>query len=139
MPTGAPSFGSVVKIGNANPPTTTLAGVFDIAPPNLTRDALDVTNHASSGGAMEFIADGVFDPGDLVISINHVKGSTTDSAIRTLFSAGGNGYVQWTENAASGSGNITRAMVITGYQVDNLAVKGKQTAKLSMKLSGPEL
>ena len=139
MPVGTPAFGSIVKIGNANPPTTTLAGVVDVQPGPLTRDAIDVTTHASAGGAMEFIGDGTFNPGVVVVSINHVKNSATDSAIKTLFAAGGNGYVQWTENAASGSATITRAMVITDYAVDNLALKGKQSSKLTMQLSGPEL
>lgn len=133
------SFGSVVKIGAANPPTTTLAEVTDVQPAALSRDAVDVTHHASSGGAMQFIGDGVFNPGQLVVSLNHVKNSATDQAIRTLFLAGGNGFVEWTENAASGSATTRRAMVITDYQVDQLSVKGKQTAKLTMQLSGPEL
>lgn len=133
------SFGSVVKIGAANPPTTTLAEVTDVQPAPLSRDAVDVTTHASTGGAMQFIGDGVFNAGVLVVSLNHVKNSATDAAIKTLFLAGGNGFVEWTENAASGSATTRRAMVITDYQVDNLTVKGKQSSKLTLQLSGPEL
>lgn len=135
----APSFGSVVKIGASNPPTTTLAEVTDVQPAPLSRDAVDVTTHASSGGAMQFMGDGVYNPGVLVVTLNHVKGSATDAAIKALFNAGGNGFVEWTENAASGSATIRRAMVMTDYAVDNLSVKGKQSAKLTLQLSGPEL
>ncbi len=136
---GKEAFGGVVKIGSSNPPSTTLVGVTDIAPPNYTRDAVDVTAHDSPGGAMEFIPDGVYDPGDLSITLNHIADSATDQAIETLFLAGDAIYVSWTENAASGSETMTSAGVITSYQIDNLAVKGKQSAKLAIKLSGPLL
>lgn len=130
------SFGTVVKIGTANPPTTVLDGVVDISPPNMTREANDVTDHASPGGAMEFEADGVYDPGELVITLNHTKGSATDAACRTAFLTGAQQYVQWTENAASGSDTLQASGVVTSYQVDALPVKGKQTSKLTIKLSG---
>lgn len=130
------AFGTVVKIGAANPPTTTLDGVFDVSPPNMTREANDVTDHASPGGAMEFEPDGVYDPGELVISMNYTKASATDAACRTAFLSGAMQYVQWTENAASGSDTLQAAGVVTSYQVDPLPVKGKQTAKLTIKLSG---
>ena len=136
---GTTSFGSIVKIGSSNPPSTTFAGHVEIAPPNRSRDAVDVTDHASPGGAMEYIGDGVYDPGDLAITVNHVSGSPTDVAIDTLFMAGGNCYISWTEKAASGSDTFTSAGVITSYQVDPLIVKGKQSSKLTIKLSGPLL
>ncbi|NBW09763.1 MAG: hypothetical protein EBR82_17240 [Caulobacteraceae bacterium] len=136
---GKTAFGAIVKIGSANPPTTTLSRVTDVAPPNRARDAVDVTDHSSSGGAMEYIPDGVYDPGDLVVTLNHISGSSTDAAIDALFLAGGLIYVQWTENAASGSDTMTSAGVIASYQVDNLQVKGKQSSKLTIKLSGPLL
>ena len=133
---GVASFGGVFKIGTANPPDTTLAGVTRVSPPNLSRDALDVTDHASPGGAMEFIADGVFDPGELVVTINHVKGSATDAKCLDMFLNTPDGYVSWTENTASGSDTMTSAMVVTSYQVGDLDTKGKQTATLTLKLSG---
>lgn len=136
---GKEAFGAVVKIGSSNPPGTTLAGVTDVAPPNYTRDAVDVTAHDSPGGAMQFTPDGVYDPGDLTITLNHISGSATDLAIETLFLAGDSIYVSWTENDATDIDTMTSAGVITSYQVDNLAVKGKQSAKLAIKLSGPLL
>lgn len=130
------TFGTIVKIGTANPPTTTLDGVIDVAPPNMTREANDVTDHASPGGAMEYEPDGVYDTGDLVVTMNYTKGSATDAACRTAFLSGSLHYVRWTENAASGSETLQSACVVTGYQVDSMPVKGKQTAKLTLKLSG---
>lgn len=136
---GTASFGTHFKIGVANPPDTLLAGVTRIAPPNLSRDALDVTDHASPGGAMEFIADGVYDPDTIVVSINHVRGSVTDEKCRTMFLSTPNCFVEWSENTSTDSETMVSAGVVTGYQVGELDLKGKQTATLTVKLSGPLL
>jgi len=136
MAGGTASFGTTFKIGLTNPPGTELLGVTDISPPDLARDAVDVTDHKSAGGAMEFIADGVYDPGQLVVTMNHEKGSATDLACRDFFFNTPDVYVQWTENASSGSETLTSAAVVTNYSVDSLQVKGKQSAKLTLKLSG---
>lgn len=130
------SFGTVVKIGTANPPSTTLAGVTSVSPPSMTREANDVTDHSSAGGAMRFEPDGVYDPGAMSITMNYTKASATDAACRTAFASGATHYVQWTENAASGSETLQAECTITGYQVNELPLQGKQTAVLTIKLSG---
>ena len=130
------TFGTVVKIGTANPPTTTLAGVVSVDPPSIEGGTEDVTSHDSVGGAMEFIPDAVYDPGALTITVNHVKGSATDAACRAAVTSRVMYYVQWTENAASGSETLQAAGVPVSYKVNELPVKGKQTATLSIKLSG---
>jgi hypothetical protein len=136
MAGGTVSFGTHFKIGVTNPPDTTLLGVTRIAPPNLSRDAIDVTDHASPGGAMEFIADGVFDPDTLVVTINHQRGSATDTKCQTMFLETPNCFVEWSENTSSASENMISAGVVTGYAVSELDIKGKQIATLTIKLSG---
>jgi hypothetical protein len=139
MAGGTIAFGTIFKIGLANPPTTELLGVTDIAPPEFSRDAVDVTDHKSADGAMEFISDGVYDPGQLVVTMNHEKGSATDDACRDFFLNTPDCYVQWTENAASGSETLTSAAVVTNYASEQIGTKGKQVARLTVKLSGPLL
>lgn len=130
------TFGTVVKIGTASPPTTVLAGVTDVSPPAITRGANDVTSHASAGGAMEFEPDGVYDTGELSITLNHTKGSATDLACKAAMTSGVMYYVQWTENAATGSETLQAMGVPTSYQANPLPLQGKQTAVLTFKLSG---
>jgi Lambda phage tail tube protein, TTP len=136
MAGGTVSFGTHFKIGVTNPPDTKLLGVKRIAPPNLSRNAIDVTDHDSPGGAMEFIADGVFDPDTLVVTINHQRGSATDTKCRDMFLTTPNCFVEWGENTSTDSENMVSAAVVTSYQVSELDVKGNQTATLTIKLSG---
>ena len=72
----------------------------------------------------------------MVISINHVRGSATDAKCLAMFFDTPDCFVEWSENTASGSDNLKSAAVVTGYQVGDLDTKGKQTATLTVKLSG---
>ncbi|MCW1985336.1 UNVERIFIED_ORG: hypothetical protein M2348_001068 [Sphingomonas sp. R1F5B] len=135
--TGKPSYGVVVKMGDANPPTITLTNVVSVGPPKFTRDAVDTTNHGSSGGAMEAIPDGVYDPGEMVVTMNYVAGDANDDACIAAFASGTLKYFSHTVNAASTTETRGFAGVITEYGPDELPVKGKQTASLKIKVSGP--
>jgi hypothetical protein len=75
-----PAYGTLLKRGDgASPETfTTLAGVTNINPPQLTSDALDVTDH-SSGGYKKFI-QGLKDGGEVSVDINYDPAETTQKA-----------------------------------------------------------
>ena len=134
---GQTNYGVVFKIGNANPPSTSLADVFNVDPPNTTRDAVDITTHGSAGGAMEFMPDGVYDPGDLTVSMNYTSASATDAACLAALASASAYYFQWTAKKASGTATFTAQGVVTAYGIDAMPVKGKQTAMMKVKLSGP--
>jgi hypothetical protein len=86
---------------------------------------------------MEFMADGVYDPGEVAVSMNYIAGDTNDDACLAALAATGDYYFQWTANAASGKESFTAKGVVTSYGLDSLPVKGKQTATMNIKLSGP--
>lgn len=131
-----PSFGSIVKLGTASNSLTALSKRTRVTPATRTRDALESTDHGSPDGYTEYIADGVTDGGTITITGNYIAGDTDDDLCNTVFDAG-NGYVSWTVNAASGTETVGPvACVFTEYGVDDLDIKGKQTFRLTAKISG---
>lgn len=131
-----PTYGVVLKMGSSSPPSTTLTNVVSVTPPKFTRDSVDVTNHGSAGGAMEAIADGVYDPGEMTVSLLYVAGDANDDACIAAFLASTPYYFTHTVNAASGTESRAFMGVVTEYGVDELTVKGKQTATLKIKVTG---
>lgn len=131
-----PNFGVVVKLGPTSTPSTTLTNVIEVGPPKPSRDAVDATVHDSAGGAMEFIADGVYDPGTLDISMNYIAGDANDTACLAALAATGDYYFQFTAAGASATKTFTSKGVVIEYGADPKPVKGKQTATMKVKLSG---
>ncbi|MDP3550610.1 MAG: phage tail tube protein [Novosphingobium sp.] len=131
-----PTFGVVLKIGSSSPPSTTLSNVFSVSPPRTSRDALDVTTHGSAGGVMEFMPDGVVDPGEMTVSLHYIAGDSNDTACLAALAAAAPYYFIHTVNAASGTYNRAFQGVVTSYGPDELGVKGKQTASMTIKVSG---
>lgn len=132
-----PNFGVVFKLGSTSTPSTTLSNVLEVGPPKASRDAVDATHHGSSGGAMEYIPDGVYDPGKLQVSMNYIAGDANDDACLAALAATGDYYFYWTANAATGQESFLAKGVVTEYGADPKPVKGKQTATMSIQLSGP--
>lgn len=132
-----PTFGVILKIGASDPPGTTLTNVVSVGPPVRSRDALDATTHGSAGGAMEFIPDGVYDPGQMTVVLNYIAGDANDDACIAALAASGVYYFTHTVNAASGTETRDFMGVVTSYGPDELGVKGKQTASMAIKVSGP--
>lgn len=132
-----PNFGVVFKMGSTATPSTTLTNVFEVGPPKTTREAVDVTDHGSPGGVQEFMADGVYDPGEVAISMHYIAGDANDDACLAALAATGDYYFQWTANATSGQESFTGKGVVISYGPDPKPVKGKQTATMTIKRSGP--
>ena len=130
------TFGVVFKMGPAGGSLTALAGVTSVSPPNMTREALDVTSHGSANGAAEFIGDGVFDPGELTVSTNYVGGDATDDALIAALTSGDLKDFSFTVNAATGTETIEFSGIVTSYGPAELGVKGKQSATATIKVSG---
>lgn len=133
---GKPTFGTVVKIGATSTPSVTLTNVTDIDPPKTTRDAVDITVHDSASGTAEFMADGVTDPGGLTIKMNYIAGDANDLACLAAYAAG-DYYFQYNSAATTGNKTFTSKGVVISYGQDARGVKGKATATMTVKLSGP--
>jgi len=135
---GQINFGVVFKIGTTATPSTTLADVFNVSPPKQSRDAVDITVHGSAGGAMEFVADGIYDPGELTVEMNFIANSATDIACLAALAASANYFFQWSAKTSTGTlRTFTTQGIVTSYGPDALPIKGKQTATMTVKLSGP--
>lgn len=134
---GLTTYGVVFKLGATSTPGTTIADVLEVSPPKISRDAVDTTTHGSASGIMEAIPDGIYDPGELSVQMLFTAASASDAAILAAFTAGTLYYFQWTAKGASGVKTFTTQGVITEYGPDALPVKGKQTATMKIKLSGP--
>lgn len=132
-----PTFGTVFKMGPAGGTLVAIPRVPTLTPPQMTRDPLDATAHDSASGAMEFIGDGVFDPGELSISMNYIGGDATDDLFIAAMLDGELRDFSYTVKAGTGTETLEFSGVVTLYGPDELPVKGKQTATLTVKVSGP--
>ena len=130
------SFGCVFKMGPAGG-SLTAYDVTSVSPPAMTREAVDVTSHGSANGAMEFIGDGVFDPGEMTVTTNYVGGNATDDAFIAALTGGDVMDFSYTVNAATGTETVEFSGIVTSYGPSELGVKGKQSASASIKITGP--
>jgi hypothetical protein len=133
------SFGTFLKAGDGLSPETfaTVVNVGDIDGPDMSLETEDITNHGSADGWAEFIGT-ILDGGEVSFPINYLPtdpthdmntGLQADMVNRTLRNyqlvypdPGGNGYAF--------------AALVTGFKA-GAAVKGKLTADVKLKVSGP--
>lgn len=131
-----PTFGTTLKMGVDKASATAISERVTISPPKGSREALDATTHGSADGAMEFIPDGVFNPGQLTGTINYVAGSADDDEFIAAFASTDVYYFEFTANAANGTETFECWGVMTEYGPDELPVSGKQTASFAIQISG---
>lgn len=122
-----PSGGSLVKI----------AELVTINPPKRTRGTIDATSHDSPDGAMEFISEGVYDPGEITGQVNYVAGSTGDDAFIAAAVDGVLRDFKIVVKAASSTEDMLFSAYVTSYGPDEMPVNGKQVASFAAKVSGP--
>lgn len=118
--------------------TTMIAELRSVTPPTTSRGTLDATTHDSAAGAMEFIAEGVYDPGDMTLSVNYIAGSTGDTALTTAATASPPVLqnVKLHVKTATGFQAWTFSGYVTSYGPDDMPVTGLQTASATIKVSG---
>lgn len=136
MADGKPTFGVILKLGTASGSLTALTKRVTVTPPQRTREALDVTDHGSPGGAQEFLPDGTYNPGTLDVEMHYIAGDADDDLCNQMFAAG-TCYVSWTANAATGTETFGPAeAVVLSYGESPKPTSGKQMATLSLQISG---
>lgn len=121
-----PTGGTLVKI----------AELTTIGPPKRTRETEDVTTHDSTGGAMEFIAHGVYDSGGFSATGYYIAGDTNDDALALAMTSGAVQDFQIIAKAASGTEKLTGSAIITDHGQDEAPVKGVQTFSFTAKITG---
>lgn len=131
------TFGTKVYMNPSPAPATALvAELLSVTPPRASRDVIDATTHDSVGGAEEVIPEGTYDPGQMPLSVNYIAGSTGDAAMTTAMTGGALQNVKLTVKTATGYQDWTFSGYVTEYGPDDMPVKGKQTASLTLKVSG---
>ena len=116
--------------------TTVVAELISIQLPGMSRNTDDATTHDSAGGAMEFIADGIYDPGSMTLRMKYIAGSANDTAFTTAMTSGTLPNVKAHVKTASGFQAWTFTGYVTGYEPADMPITGQQEATLTLKVSG---
>lgn len=131
------TFGNKVFMNPApTAATTPVAELIDFDPPKPSRGTIDVTTHDSAAGAEEVIVEGTYDPGELNLTVNYIARSAGDLAMTLAFTSAALQNVKVQVKATAGTEDWTFQGFVTTYGPDSQPVKGKQTASLTIKVSG---
>jgi len=80
-------YGAKLEIDDGTNPTTpvyfVLGEVYNVTPPSMTIDQVDVTHMQSPNRMREFV-DGLIDPGKCSFEMNYVPGSTSDDLLLAI-------------------------------------------------------
>lgn len=129
------SLGAKLHMGTAANALTALTGVISIDPPKMSRDTLPASDLDTVGG-MEFIGDGLYDPGNLSFQIHYIAGDTTDDALVAAMLDGQERFFKIVAKSATATEDLPFAGIVISYGPDEFTIGGKQTATCSVKLSG---
>lgn len=138
--TGFDAFGAQIYIGDGATPTeafTAVAEIGDVEGPDMSKEAIDMTHHASAGKTREF-ASGLRDSGTLAFPINLLPGNAThDETTGLVAKYEGDVLTNWKIAMADTDVTVySFAGVLTGYSPKN-PVDGKLSADIEIKISGP--
>lgn len=131
------TFGTKVYMDAAPTAAATLIGeLLTVTPPKMSRATIDATSHDSVAGAEEVIAEGTYDPGQMPLTVNYIARSAADLAMTAAMTGGALQNVKVQVKTAAGVENWTFSGIVTDYGPDDMPVKGKQTATMTLKVSG---
>lgn len=130
------NFGAELHMVATGGSLAQVSELLSVTPPNQTREVIDATSHDSSAGAMEFLAEGIYDAGEISGQVNYIAGSTDDDAFLAAVTGGGLYDFKIVLKASSSTEDITFSGYVTAYGPDDVPVGGKQTASFTVKISG---
>jgi hypothetical protein len=129
--------GTILKLVATGGSLATIAELTSITPPTLSRGTIDVTTHDGATEAMEFIADGVYDPGEISCEGNLIAGTAADDLFVAAVTSGGVYDFEVVIKAASGTESLEGKCIVTSYAPGDMPVAGgKQTFSATMKVTG---
>ena len=131
------SKGAILKLDDTGGTPATVAELTSISIPGLERSTIDVTTHDSAGQAMEFIAEGVYDAGEIQCQGNYIAGSAGDDLFIAALTSGTVQDFEIVVKAATGTETISGSAIVTAYQPEALEVQGKQQFSATLKVTGP--
>lgn len=135
MPNAKTSLGAELHMGASGGSLTEVAELLSLSPPQRTRETIDATTLASTG-AQEFIASGVYSPGEVSGQVHYIAGSAGDDAMIAAVTDGVIRDFMIVVKAATGTEDMEFSGYVTAYGVDELTIDGKQTASFTIKVSG---
>ena len=131
------TYGAVLKLVAAGGSLATIAELNSITHPTLTRATIDVTSHDGATQAMEFIADGTYDPGEITVEGNLILGSAADDLFLTAVTTGALYDFELVAKAATGTESKEGSCIVTSYAPGDMPVSGgKQTFTATLKVTG---
>jgi predicted secreted protein len=108
-----------------------LAEVYEVTPPEVSVDQVEVTHFKSPGRSREYIA-ALSDNGTASASMNYVPNSATDQLIETLLTSGDTAEMQITyPNGVT----VTFDAFVASYS-KAIPVADRMTADVSFKVTG---
>lgn len=129
------SKGIVLKLADTGGTPASVGELLSVTLPGLQRNTIDVSTH-DGGAAMEFIADGVYDAGEIQIQGHYIAGSTADDLFIAALTSGTVQDFIVQPKAASSTEDISGSAIVTAYAPDGMEVEGKQTYSATLKVTG---
>lgn len=131
------TFGTVLKLVATGGTLAAIAELTSITPPSLSRATQDATTHDGATEAMEFIGDGVYDPGEISCEGHLIAGSAADDLFITAVTTGGVCDFEVVIKASTGTESMTGKCIVIAYNLGDMPVAGgKQTFSATLKVSG---
>lgn len=130
-------YGAIVEVQRPDSPSTwdELKEVYDITPPSMTVDQVDVTHMRSPGRRREFI-DGLIDPGEMSFEMNYVPGSASDLILLAILNTAIGQDRSRTLRVTYPNGKTdTFSANLQGYE-PAVPTDDKMTATVTWKVSG---
>lgn len=122
-----------IKVGYGASPTW-VAEIVKVTGPKYARDAIDVTNHDSTGGAKEFIASGVYDADGVSFDFHLIAGAGNNRAlVHAKFLAAT--VEDWTIRFPDLS-KVVATGFITELSFGDYEVDGAQVGSMTIKFTG---
>ncbi len=131
------AYGSTLQLGDGATPEvfTSIAEVLELTPPQMSRDEIDVTSHASADGYREFIG-GLRDGGDVSVTCNWLPTNTTqDSTTGVLSTFNDNENHNWKIILP----NTLATVAFTGFVMDfspDTPLEEQGKVEFTIKVSG---
>ena len=137
------AYGSALKIGDDGTTEvfTKIAEIIDIGGPNMSKDAIEVTNHDSTSGWREFIP-GLRDGGEISVTANWLPEAATQDESAGVLSKFLDDDLHNFQIVTSGAGDgssgtmdIDFAAIVTAFNM-NMPVEEQGQLEFTLKISG---
>jgi len=130
------TFGAILRLAAAPGSPAAVAELTSLTPPALSRGTQDATTLDGATEAMEFIAEGVYDPGEINCTGHLILGSNADDLFIAALTSGSPYNFEIEGKAASGREEMSGTCIVTSYAPGEFTPTGKQTFTATMKVTG---